>query len=312
VAVASLDAGLVRRFRLRGPLDLVLTLAPLRHGRPDLVTRLLGANGVLRATRTPEGPTTEHLRQIGDEVEVRAWGPGAGWAVEHAPALVGEGDDPCAFHPAHPFLAEIVRRYPGLRLCRSDAAYEAIVPAILEQKVTGLEAERVRRAMIRAFGEPAPGPPAVVTGLRLPPAPERLAHLAYYDLHPAGLERRRADVVIRLAGRAGAVERLGEIAPAEARTRLKRVAGIGPWTSAEVARVAWGDPDAISVGDYHLPNLVSLALIGDARGADDARMLELLAPYEGQRGRVQRLLEVAGIRGERRGPHMPARAIGRL
>ena len=76
MAVASVDAGIIRRFRPRGPLDLVLTLAPLRHGRPDLATRLLGAAGVLRATRTPEGPTTEHLRQVGDEVVVQAWGPG--------------------------------------------------------------------------------------------------------------------------------------------------------------------------------------------------------------------------------------------
>jgi 3-methyladenine DNA glycosylase/8-oxoguanine DNA glycosylase len=183
-----------------------------------------------------------------------------------------------------------------------------MVPAILEQKITGLEAIRVRRRMAFVLGDPAPGPAERLIGLRLPPAPERLASLAYFDLHPIGLERRRAEVIIRLAGRASAIERLGALPHADARSRLERLPGIGPWTAAEVARVAWGDPDAVSVGDYHIPSLVAFALAGEPR-ADDARMLELLEPYRGQRGRVQRLLELSGIRPPRYGPHMPARAI---
>lgn len=198
-----------------------------------------------------------------------------------------------------------------MRLGRSEAAFEALVPAVLEQKITGLEAVRVRRKMAFAFGEPAPGPAERLTGLRLPPAPERLAVLPYYDLHPLGLERRRAEVIIRLAARATAIERLGAFPPPDARSRLERLPGIGPWTAAEVARVAWGDPDAISIGDYHIPNLVAFALAGEPR-ADDARMLELLEPYRGQRGRVQRLLELSGISAPRHGPRMPARDIGRL
>ena len=297
-----------RRFRPRGPLDLAATLAPLRHGTGDPTIRIRGRLEVLRATLTPEGPTTEHLRQLGDEVEVEAWGPGAGWALEHAPDLVGEHDDATAFHPVHPVLTDLARRLAGVRLCRSDAAFEALVPAVLEQKITGLEAVRVRRRMALALGEPAPGPAERLVGLRLPPSPERLASLAYYDLHSLGLERRRAEVIVRLAARAPAIERLGTREHADAKARLERLRGIGPWTAAEVARVAWGDPDAISVGDYHLPNLVAFALAGEPR-ADDGRMLELLEPYRGQRGRVQRLLELSGIRAPRYGPHMPTRAI---
>jgi 3-methyladenine DNA glycosylase/8-oxoguanine DNA glycosylase len=194
-------------------------------------------------------------------------------------------------------------------MVRSSAAFEALVPAILEQKITGLEAVRVRRRMAFVLGQPAPGPAERLAGLRLPPTAERLAALPYFDLHPLGLERRRAEVIIRLAGRAIAIERLGTKAPADARARLERLPGVGPWTAAEVARVAWGDPDAVSIGDYHLPSLVAFALAGEPR-ADDARMLELLEPYRGQRARVQRLLELSGIRTPRYGPHMPARAIG--
>ena len=57
--------------------------------------------------------------------------------------------------------------------------------------------------------------------------------------------------------------------------------------------MALGDADAVSVGDYHLPSLVSWALAGERRGTDE-RMLELLAPFAGHRGRVIRLLAGAG------------------
>jgi 3-methyladenine DNA glycosylase/8-oxoguanine DNA glycosylase len=87
--------------------------------------------------------------------------------------------------------------------------------------------------------------------------------------------------------------------------------GIGPWTVAETTRLAHGDPDAVSVGDYHIPNLVAWALAGEPR-ADDARMLELLEPYRGQRGRVQRLLEASGIRAPRYGPRLAPRRIADL
>ena len=86
------------------------------------------------------------------------------------------------------------------------------------------------------------------------------------------------------------------------------IPGIGRWTIAEVTRVAYGDPDAVSIGDFHMPNLVAWALAREPR-ADDARMLELLEPYRGQRGRVQRLLEVSGIRAPRYGPRLTPRRI---
>lgn len=262
----------------------------------------------MRATRTPEGPATERLRHLGDEIEIEAWGPGAEWALDAAPDLVGERDDPGPFRPEHPLLRDLLRRLPGLRMGRSNAVFEALVPAVLEQKITGLEAGRVRRRLVQTYGEPAPGPPEVSAGLSVPPRPERLAALPYHAFHPLGLERRRAETVIRLAGRAAALEGLVTRPADEARTRLDALPGIGPWTAAETARIALGDPDAVSLGDYHLPSLVSWALAGEPRG-DDRRMMELLEPYRGQRGRVQRLLEASGISAPRYGPRMPARSI---
>jgi 3-methyladenine DNA glycosylase/8-oxoguanine DNA glycosylase len=94
----------------------------------------------------------------------------------------------------------------------------------------------------------------------------------------------------------------------EAKARIGRLPGIGPWSVAEVARTALGDADAASVGDFHLPNLVAWALAGEARGTD-ARMLELLEPYRPHRGRAQLLLEATGIHTPAFGPRMEVRAI---
>jgi 3-methyladenine DNA glycosylase/8-oxoguanine DNA glycosylase len=286
-------------------IDLAATLAPLAHGRGDPTIRFT-AEGIWRATRTPHGPATLLLRMDRvqpDRLEAQSWGPGAAWALDNAGALAGAEDDPGGLVPRHPLIADLARRLPGLRLPRSKRPFEALLPAICEQKVTGVEARAAFRGIVARYGEPAPGPPQA--GLRLPPEPSLLAGLPYFAFHPLGLERRRAEVVQRAARLAPQLEG----APAgQAASLMAAVPGIGPWTLAEVARVAWGDPDAVSVGDYHLPSLVAWALAGEPR-ADDARMLELLEPYRGQRGRVQRLLEASGIRPPRYGPRLAPRRM---
>jgi 3-methyladenine DNA glycosylase/8-oxoguanine DNA glycosylase len=302
------DAGPDLQVRLPRPAryELVRTLSPLRHGAGDPTIRL--ETGLARrATRTPDGPATIEVVDTGEDLVVRAWGPGAGWAVERAPGLLGLNDDPAALdalQPPHRLVAELARRFAGVRIPRTNRVVEALVPAVLEQKVTGEEARRVYRALIRAHGEPAPGP----FGLRLQPTPERLAGLPYHAYHPLGLERRRAETLRRIGVFADRLEAVVTLPIEEAYRRLGAVVGVGPWTVAEVARDALGDPDAVSVGDFHLPNLVAFALAGEAR-ADDARMLELLEPYRGQRGRVVRLLETSGVEAPRRGPRMAPRSI---
>jgi 3-methyladenine DNA glycosylase/8-oxoguanine DNA glycosylase len=281
-------------------IDLPLSLAPLAHGRGDPTIRI-DRWGSWRATRTPDGPATMRITARGTDVTVSAWGAGAGWVVRHAADLVGANDRPEALVARHAIIAELVHRLPGLRLPASLRPFDALLPAICEQKITGAEARAVFRAIVRAHGEPAPGP----ARLRLAPDPSVLADLPYYAFHRFGLERRRAELIRHCSALA---PRLDGMAASQVGTLLVRVKGIGPWTVAEVARVAYGDPDAVSVGDYHIPSVVAWALAGEPR-ADDARMLELLAPYHGQRGRVQRLLEVSGIFPPRRGPRMAPRNI---
>jgi 3-methyladenine DNA glycosylase/8-oxoguanine DNA glycosylase len=287
-----------------GPLDLVRTVSPVRHGLGDPSMRI-GPNGVWRATRTSAGPLTLQLRLRGDALTIAAWGPGAPLASIIGPRIAGQGDDPSALVPQHRLIRELVRRHAGLRLAATGNAWEALAPAIIEQKVTGTEAFRAWRLLVTAHGERAPGP----SGLLLAPTAAVIAALPYHAFHRFGIERRRADTLRRVAALGVRLAELTE--PAAARRALSAITGIGPWTIAEVNRVAFGDADAVSEGDYHIPNLVSWALAGEPRG-DDARMLELLEPYRGQRGRVQRLLEASGIRAPRYGPRLSPRSIAAI
>jgi 3-methyladenine DNA glycosylase/8-oxoguanine DNA glycosylase len=316
-----------RTLSLEVPLDLRLTLGIHGRGRTDPALRFEVSDSTWRATRTPEGPVTMLIeaRPGGGElggrpggpgaIRARAWGPGSGWALApgRLEGLLGLDDDPAALVPGHVAVAAAARRLPGLRIGHTGAVLEALVPAILEQKVTGAEAGRTYRALLARYGEEAPGG----FGLRLHPGPAVLAALPYHAFHPLGLERRRAELVRAVAREAERLERLGAAADgpgtdpaarATAYAALRAFPGIGPWTAAEVGMRAFGDPDAVSVGDFHLPNMVAWALAGEPRGTDE-RMLELLAPYRGQRGRVLRLLELSGAQAPRRGPRLAPRRI---
>jgi 3-methyladenine DNA glycosylase/8-oxoguanine DNA glycosylase len=242
---------------------------------------------VWRATRTPLGPATERVELASDgSVIVDAWGPGADWLLARAPTLCGALDDPSTFRTAQPLVRELAHRHPGLRIGRTEAVFEAALIVTLEQRVATHDAWRSWRGMVRALGEPAPGP---LAGLWVPPSAERIAHTPYEVFHRFGIERRRADLVRRLAVVAHRLEETLNLPLETAYRRFSAVSGVGPWTSARIGLIALGDPDAVAVGDLHLPHLVSFALAGERRGTDE-RMLELLEPFRGHRGRVIRLL----------------------
>ena len=297
---------LTRRLRPVGTLDILATLMPLRRGGAWDPSFRVDRGTIWRATRNADGAVTMSIRADGDFVELEAWGAGAERALDRAPTLLGADDDWSGFHPAHPLLRELRHRQPGLRLCRSEAVLEALVPTVMEQKVIGLEARDGYRRLVRDLGEPAPGP----AGLRLPPAADVLAHTPYWRFHSFAVERRRAETIIRAAALASRLERLADGTASAARETLAALPGVGPWSANEVTMIALGDPDAVSVGDFHLPNMVCHALAGEPRG-DDNRMLELLAPYAGQRGRVIRLLMGGHLRAPRFGPRLALRHLER-
>ncbi|MEV6816305.1 DNA-3-methyladenine glycosylase 2 family protein [Micromonospora sp. NPDC051296] len=286
---------------------LAASVRPLTFSSYDPCARIVGDN-LWWAARTPTGPATLALRAVAGELVAEGYGPGADWVVERADAVAGLRDDLTGF-PAlaatHPVVARLAAQHAGLRMPATGLVFPRVLRAVLEQKVTGKEAYRAYAATVRHFAEPAPGP----VPLLLPPEPTAVAAAPYWVYHPFGVEQRRADTLRRAAAVADRLERCTDAA--EATRRLTSIAGIGPWTAAEVVRVAYGDPDAVSVGDYHIPNTVAWALAGEPRG-DDARMLELLEPFRGHRGRVCRLLEAAGVQAPRYGPRAPIRSFARF
>jgi 3-methyladenine DNA glycosylase/8-oxoguanine DNA glycosylase len=259
-----------------------------------------------RATFTPEGPATVRLVHDDGGVLVEAWGPGAAWASDNAAELCGETDDASGFHPEHRALAAALRRHPGIRAPRSRAVFEALLPTVIGQKVATDAAHASYRALVMALGTPAPGG----VPLTVPPPAEVMAQTPYFVFHRFGIERRRAEVIIRAARSARRLEETVAMDPESARRRLEAFPGVGPWTSAKVALVALGDADAVPVGDYHLPHMVGYAFDGTPRSTDE-RMLELLEPYRPHRARVVRLLLLEGATAPRFGPRMALRDITR-
>ncbi|MBM9460598.1 DNA-3-methyladenine glycosylase 2 family protein [Nocardioides sp. zg-536] len=281
-----------------------------RRGAGDPTHRLAVAGWHWRASRTPLGPVT---LAVGDQrpdgsVLARAWGPGAQWALEQLPELLGEADDWSGFSPRHPVLAEARRRRPHLRLGRTARVLEALVPSIIEQKVTGAEAFAGFRALVHRHGEPAPGPGAE-HGLMLPPDAATLRAIPSWEWLALHIDPARSRAVVTAARHADALERLAGLGGEEADRALCSLPGIGVWTSAEVRQRALGDPDAVSFGDYHVAKDVGWMLTGTE--LDDAGLAAYLEPWRPQRGRVPFLLLAAGLRRPRHGPRMaPRRHLG--
>jgi hypothetical protein len=302
------DAGLCREWLAPFRLDARLILSVHRRGRRDPAFSVEDSGAVWRTSLTPDGPGTVRVTGRGADdgtlVTGQAWGPGAAWLLDTLPAQLGAQDDLSGFTARHPVVGELVLRHPWLRVGRTSRVFEALVPAVLEQKVVGLEAHRAWRILLGRFGAPAPGP--APGGMRVCPPPATWARIPSWAWHRAGVEGVRARTIITAAGVAGRLEQTSDLDPAEAERRLRSLPGIGPWTCAEIRQRAAGDPDAVSVGDYHLPNAVGWTLAG-RQVTDDAGMLELLAPYAGHRYRVTRLIELGGGLPPRRGPRMPVR-----
>jgi 3-methyladenine DNA glycosylase/8-oxoguanine DNA glycosylase len=290
-----------RRWTPEGALDVGLALLPHRRGGGDPTWRRTPDGAVWRTSRTPDGPCTFRVSVKDGGVHGQAWGPGAGWALETLPALLGADDDISGFAVKHEVLADVLRRHPGLRIGRTGRVMEALVPAVLEQKVVGREAWRAWKWLLTRYGEPAPGP--APEGMRVIPEPAVWRQIPIWHWHRSGAEAVRARTIANAAWHA---EKLEAAATTQELDRLLRaLPGIGVWTSAEVRQRAFGDPDAVSVGDFHLAKLVGYALTGEK--TDDPGMLRLLEPYHGHRHRATVLVALSGLRPPARGPRMPVR-----
>jgi len=297
--------GSVRSWSPGRPVDIGRTLGPLRRGAGDPAVQIAVDGTFWWATRTPDGDATLALRAlapsevngaIAGQIEGRAWGAGTDWLLARLPVLLGADDDWSSLDlGAYPRLHEVARRHPGVRLPSSGRLFDAVVAAVLEQRVTGQQARQSWRELLRRFGTPAPGPRP---GLFVAPDPATLLDITTWDWHRMGVEAARQRPIRAAATAAARIERCDRD---NVLAVLQALPGIGPWTAAEAAQRAFGHPDAVSVGDYHLHDIDVYALTGRARGSDDD-MLALLAPWAGQRQRVVRLIELSGVSKPRFGP----------
>lgn len=305
-AVESIAGSLATRYVPPRPLDLRQTLRPLRHGAGDPSTHLMADGGWL-AFQTPRGSATLALTQRPDgDVVAHAWGAGAEWAIGFVPELCGAGDEEGEVDlRSHPAVAHAAARFPGLRLTRSNRVLDALVPAVLEQEITAVEALGAWHQLVRQHGEHAPGS-VVPRGLRVAPTAAAWAAMPSWDFRQAGITQRRWNLVQQAASRQVQLERtlrLGRGGPEVDRV-LRALPGIGVWTSALIRQQAHGDPDAPAFGDAHISRGVCWVLAKELLPAAEAdeRMAELLRPWAGQRQRVVALLLAAGAEAPRRGP----------
>jgi 3-methyladenine DNA glycosylase/8-oxoguanine DNA glycosylase len=267
-----------------------MTLSPLRRGQGDPTYQVVDG-AIWKTTLMPSGPVTARIAKVGNVADCEVWGSGATEFVERLPAWLGAEDDATGFAPTEPTIAAAYRKAPHLRLGRTERVLEALVPAVLEQRVAGKDAFRAWRILVTKYGAPAPGP--APPRMRVPPPAEVWRRVPSWEFHLANVDPSRARTLVGCAQRADALERLTMRPPEEARMALRSLPGIGEWTAAEVAQRAWGDADALSVGDYHLSNVVGSTLLGHR--IDDAEMVELLEPLRPHRHRAVRLLEVSGL-----------------
>jgi len=293
--------GVTREWRPSWPVSLGATLGALGRGRRDPTYRRTSDGALWRTMRSPEGAATQRLSVVEGVVTSHAWGPGARWATERLPRILGVDDDVTTFDAGlHPLVAEQWRRVgAGMRTPSVGVVVEVLVAAVLEQRVTGIEARRSWSWLLSAYGEPAPGP--APEGMRAFPEPGVVAAVPSWEWHRAGVDGSRSATILRAMSYAGRLEECVEMPVDAARARMEALPGIGVWTSAEVASRSLGDADAVSYGDFHVAHNVVYALTGEADGTDE-RLAELLLPWAGHRGRVVRLVELTGISRPARGP----------
>jgi 3-methyladenine DNA glycosylase/8-oxoguanine DNA glycosylase len=262
-----------------------MTLSPLRRGPGDPCYQVVDG-AIWKTTLMPTGPVTARIPPSArDAADCEVWGSGATEFAEKLPAWLGALDDPTGFAPTEPTIAAAHRAVPHLRLGRTDRVMEALIPAVLEQRVSGKDAFRAWRLLVTKYGAPAPGP--APARMRVPPPADVWRRIPSWEFHLANVDPGRARTIVGCAQRADSLERQ------TTRAALTSLPGIGEWTAAETAQRAWGDADALSVGDYHLANLVGSTLLGHR--IDDAEMVELLEPLRPHRHRAVRLLEVSGL-----------------
>ena len=276
-----------RRVQVR-PFDIDLSFGIQRFGAFDPTVGR--ERGLLRkAFDTADGPCVVEIRAEQDGLTLGAEGASANEALADFASALAQDDGHGAFAPESPLLARLHRANHGMRLVRVPWRFDLAAVAVLQQRVTTTEAMQQWGRIVRKYG------PRVGDELRAFPSAERVAQMASWQFEELGIDPKRARTMVVLARELVRRKTLAETDLAIVRARLAAVRGVGPWTTDMILGFAYGDPDALPLGDLHLPHLITWALARERPGSD-ARMVQLLEPYRGHRFRVVRLLWVGGVK----------------
>jgi 3-methyladenine DNA glycosylase/8-oxoguanine DNA glycosylase len=264
------------RFRPKGPLydprDLLRRpVRALRGGDDGLAVSFAARSGEIQIELLARGACD-------DEDAARA--------IEAARGIAALDDDPTEFYAmarAHPRLAPLARRF-DVRLAQMPTVFEAFASAVIEQLVTGYESRNSIKRLTWIAGDAISG-----TRHRAAPTPAGVRRVPMWKLHAIGIGSRRAATLRTGAMRGEALERLRADPPEKAIEKLMSLRGVGPWTANAVARDALAWADAVPIGDFHAPYVVTTALLGEE--GDDAAMVRALEPFRPHRTRVVTLLE---------------------
>ena len=219
---------------------------PIRlHGRPLLLgLRAAGDNGV--APRVLAGDAhADHLALL-----------------EELRRILCLDHDLEAFYKAvrgdHP-LAQLTRRYRGLRLTLTPTIFQGLVHAILFQQISYTAAQTVENRLVARWGE------EIVFGDRpfsVFPTPRTLASQTVDALRSVGIPPRKAQAILDVSRQcvSGELDLDGLARKADAERvacRLQAIRGIGPWTAHHVIIRAMGMVDCLPTEDPGLRQAVA-------------------------------------------------------
>lgn len=169
--------------------------------------------------------------------------------------------DPVAIEEAlsaHPELAPLVARTPGMRVPGSADPHEMLIRAMIGQQITVVAARTALTALTAALGE------RTEDGLLFPTMSAIAEHGAEVLRGPAARIRAITGAAAALAD--GSLPLTVGDDGVEQRARLLAMPGIGPWTADYVRMRVLGAPDVLLPGDVALrAGAAAVGLPGEAK-----------------------------------------------
>ncbi len=176
---------------------------------------------------------------------------------------------------AHPLLAPLVEKRPGLRAPGHPDGTELLVRAVLGQQISVAGARTLAGRLVAAHGQPLAEPIGGVTHAF--PSAATIAGLSPHDF---AVPRARGAALIGACAKVADGEIVLDAGSdrSEAVVALQALRGIGPWTAGYVAMRAVGDPDVFLHTDLGVRHaLAALGADSSPRGA--AALAEAWRPW---------------------------------